>query len=137
MLGDHLSLRDPTIRGDPIALHDSERRLNKGAREDDAASNIMDDSLIILHKKFHFLNDVVKEAPKRFDRAVLPPTKYLIIYETRLRFPPSGELIEISVMCGVSLSQFLHKAMSVTMGLIALFRDRGAILTPKYLFCMG
>ncbi|KAH0463186.1 hypothetical protein IEQ34_007768 [Dendrobium chrysotoxum] len=58
---------------------------------DDEASTITGDSLIVLHKKFHILNDVVTMVLKRSDRAGLPP-----------------------LGCGVSLSQFLYKAMSVT-----------------------
>ncbi|KAH0460763.1 hypothetical protein IEQ34_008338 [Dendrobium chrysotoxum] len=108
MSGDHLPSRDPGVKGDPIAPHDGEQRPNKGAREDDASSTIMGDSLIVLHKKFHFLNDVVRAVPKGFDRTNLPPLGYLTIYETNLRvglcFPPLVELIEISVWCGISLS---------------------------------
>ncbi|KAH0463220.1 hypothetical protein IEQ34_007802 [Dendrobium chrysotoxum] len=79
--------------------------------------------------------------PKRSDRAGLHPPRYITVCETSLRaglrFPPPAELIEILKKCEVSLSQFLHRAMSVTVGLIALFRDRGAILTPEYLSRMG
>ncbi|KAH0466063.1 hypothetical protein IEQ34_006166 [Dendrobium chrysotoxum] len=135
MSGNHLPSRNPTIRGDPVAPLEGERRLNKGPRADDAASTITDDSLIVLHKKFHFLNDMVKAIPKRSDRAGLPPPGYLTICETSLRaglhFPPPAELIEISVWFGMGL------AMLVMMGLIALFRDQGAILTPEHLSRMG
>ncbi|KAH0450255.1 hypothetical protein IEQ34_020947 [Dendrobium chrysotoxum] len=75
------------------------------------------------------------------NRACLPPPGYLTISESSLRvglrFPPPLELIDISVRCGVSLAQFSHRAMLVTMGLIAFFRDRGAILTPEYVLRMG
>ncbi|KAL0904668.1 hypothetical protein M5K25_026798 [Dendrobium thyrsiflorum] len=81
------------------------------------------------------------QVPKRLDRACLPPPGYLTISESSLRaglrFPPPLELIDISARCGVSLAQFSHIAMSVTMGLIAFFRDRGAFLTPEYLLRMG
>ncbi|KAH0456111.1 hypothetical protein IEQ34_014018 [Dendrobium chrysotoxum] len=134
MSSGHLPLHDPVIRGDPIALNDSERRAKNGARVDDAASTITGDSLIFLHMKFHFSNDVVTMVPKRSDRAGLPPPKYQTICKTGLRiglrFPPSVELVEILVRCGVCLSQFLYKAISVIVGLIALFRDQVAILTP-------
>ncbi|KAH0463310.1 hypothetical protein IEQ34_007892 [Dendrobium chrysotoxum] len=102
---------------------------------------ITGDSLTILHKYFFIPNDVVTTVPKRFDRAGLPPPGYIIICDTNLRvgllFSPPAELIEILKKCEVSLSQFLHRAMSVTVGLIVLFRDRGAILTPEYLSRMG
>ncbi|KAH0450071.1 hypothetical protein IEQ34_020763 [Dendrobium chrysotoxum] len=113
----------------------------QGGRVDDAASTITGDSLIILHKKLFIPNDVVTTFPKRSDRAGLPPPGYITVCESSLRaglrFPPHAELIEISKKCKVSLSQFSHKAISVTVGLIVLFRDRGAILTPEYLSRMG
>ncbi|KAH0464475.1 hypothetical protein IEQ34_007261 [Dendrobium chrysotoxum] len=37
----------------------------------------------------------------------------------------------------VSISQFSHKAMLLTVGLIAFFRDRGAVLTPECLSQIG
>ncbi|KAH0450625.1 hypothetical protein IEQ34_021317 [Dendrobium chrysotoxum] len=67
---------------------------------------------MILHKNFHIPNDVVTTIPKRSDRAGLPPLGYLTVSETSL-------------------------VMSVTVGLIALLRDRGAMLTPEYLSRMG
>ncbi|KAH0453711.1 hypothetical protein IEQ34_018035 [Dendrobium chrysotoxum] len=96
---------------------------------------------MLLHKNFYISNDVVTTVPKRSDRASLPPPGYLIINETSLRaglhFPRPAELVEILRRCGVCLSQFSYRAMSVTMGLIALFRDRGAVLTPEHLSRMG
>ncbi|KAH0455926.1 hypothetical protein IEQ34_015958 [Dendrobium chrysotoxum] len=136
MSGDHLPLSDPMVRRNPAALPDGERRPNKGARVDDAASTITGDSLIILHKNFHILNDVVMTVLKKSDRAGLPPLGYLTVYETSLRaglcFSPPVELVEILKRCRVSLS-----AISVTVGLIALFRDQGAVLTPEHLSWMG
>ncbi|KAH0454918.1 hypothetical protein IEQ34_016842 [Dendrobium chrysotoxum] len=92
---------------------------------------------MLLHKNFHIPNDMVTTVPKRSDRASLPPPGYLTISETSLRaglrFPPSAELVEILRRCGVCLSQFSYRAMSVIVGLIALFRDRGAVLTPEHL----
>ncbi|KAH0471022.1 hypothetical protein IEQ34_000745 [Dendrobium chrysotoxum] len=137
MSGDQLPLRGPVVRGDPIARPDGERRPNKGARADDTTSTITGDSLIVLHKKFHFPNDVVMAVPKRSDQVGLPPPGYLTVYETRLHFPPPAELIEILVRCGMTLSHFSYKVLSVMMGLIALFRDREAILTPEHLSRMG
>ncbi|KAH0451577.1 hypothetical protein IEQ34_018876 [Dendrobium chrysotoxum] len=87
---------------------------------------------MLLHKNFHIPNDVVTTVPKRSDRASLPHPGYLTVSETSLRtglrFPPSAELVEILRRCGVCLSQFSYRAMSVIVGLIALFRDRGAVI---------
>ncbi|KAH0450607.1 hypothetical protein IEQ34_021299 [Dendrobium chrysotoxum] len=141
MLGNHLPSSDPTVRRDLTVLYDGKRKPNKGARVDDVASTITSDSLTILHKKIFIPNDVVTMVPKRSDRAGLSPPRYITVYEISLRarlcFPPPAKLIEISKKCEVSLSQILHRAMSVTVGLIVLFRDRGAILTPEYLSLMG
>ncbi|KAH0464743.1 hypothetical protein IEQ34_004846 [Dendrobium chrysotoxum] len=64
----------------------------------------------------------------RTDRACFPPSGYVTVYEfslrAGLRFPPSYELIDILTICGVCLSQFSYRAMSIVMGLIVLFRDR-------------
>ncbi|KAH0470374.1 hypothetical protein IEQ34_000097 [Dendrobium chrysotoxum] len=132
MSSDHLPSSDLAVERKPIAPPDAEWRPNKGARVDDAASMIMGDSLIILYKKFFIPNNVVTTVLKRYDRAGLPLPKYLTICVTSLRagfyFPPPAELIEISKICGVSLS-----VMSVMVGLTALFRDRRAVLTPKHL----
>ncbi|KAL0905625.1 hypothetical protein M5K25_024060 [Dendrobium thyrsiflorum] len=125
----------------PAAQNDGERGSSKGVKSDEVASTVTGDSLIIFYKKFHFPNDLMVKVPKRSDRVCLPPPGYLTISESSLRaglrFPPPLELINISTMCGVSLSQFSHRAMSVMMGLIAFFRDRGAVLTPEYLLRMG
>ncbi|KAH0454924.1 hypothetical protein IEQ34_016848 [Dendrobium chrysotoxum] len=111
---------------DLIAPKNIERRANNGAKVDDAASTITGDSLIVLHKKFHIPNDVVTMVPKRFDRASLPPPGYLIVCETNLRtglhFSPPAELIGISKGCGVSLFQFLYRAIS--MSLQTIIQDR-------------
>ncbi|KAH0448312.1 hypothetical protein IEQ34_022112 [Dendrobium chrysotoxum] len=84
---------------------------------------------------------MVTIVPKRSDRDSLPPPGYLTFSEINLRaglrFPPPAELIKILRRYGVNLSQFSFRAMSVTMGLIALFRNRGATLTPKHLSRMG
>ncbi|KAH0456092.1 hypothetical protein IEQ34_013999 [Dendrobium chrysotoxum] len=137
MSGDRLPSRDPAIRGDPIAPYDYEWGPNKEKRVDETASTVKSDLLILFRKNFHFLNDVVTIIPKRSDSASLPPPGYLTISKTNLQaglhFPPPAELIEILSWCGVNLSQFSFRAMSVTVGLIALFRDRGATLTPEYL----
>ncbi|KAH0451361.1 hypothetical protein IEQ34_018660 [Dendrobium chrysotoxum] len=96
---------------------------------------------MLLHKNFHIPNDVVTMVSKRSDRASLPPPGYLTVSEASLRaglrFPPSAELVEILRRCGVCFTQFSYRAMSVKVGLIALFRDRGAVLTPEHLSRMG
>ncbi|KAH0458856.1 hypothetical protein IEQ34_011670 [Dendrobium chrysotoxum] len=137
MSGDHLPSKNLTIRGDPIAPYDCEWGPNKEARVNETASTVTSDFLILFRKNFYFSNDVVMIVPKRSDRASLPPPGYLTISETNLRaglrFPPPAELIEILRWSGVNLSQFSFRAMSVTVGFIALFRDRGATLTPKHI----
>ncbi|KAH0453042.1 hypothetical protein IEQ34_017366 [Dendrobium chrysotoxum] len=141
MSSDRLPSKNPAIRGDPIAPYDYEWGPNKEARVNEIASTVTSDFLILFRKNFHFPNDMVMIIPKRCDRASLPPPGYLTISETNLRaglrFPPSAELIEILRRSGVNLSQFSFRAMSVIVGLIALFRDRGATLTPEHLSRMG
>ncbi|KAH0469985.1 hypothetical protein IEQ34_001543 [Dendrobium chrysotoxum] len=41
------------------------------------------------------------------------------------------------MLCGVCLSQFSYRAMSIVMGLIVLFRDRGVVLSSECLSRMG
>ncbi|KAH0457801.1 hypothetical protein IEQ34_013116 [Dendrobium chrysotoxum] len=69
------------------------------------------------------------KVPARSDRACFSPPGYVMVYEFNLRaglrFPPSSELIDILTICGVCLSQFFYRAMSIMMGMIVLFRDRG------------
>ncbi|KAH0468525.1 hypothetical protein IEQ34_003558 [Dendrobium chrysotoxum] len=141
MSGDRLPSKNIVIREDPIAPYDCECGPNKEARVNETASTITSDFLILFRKNFYFPNDVVTIIPKRSDRASLPPPGYLTVSETHLRvglrFPSPAELIEILWQCGVNLSQFSFRAMSVTVGLIALFRDRGATLTPEHLSRMG
>ncbi|KAH0434776.1 hypothetical protein IEQ34_026771 [Dendrobium chrysotoxum] len=81
------------------------------------------------------------KVPARTDRACFPPPGYMTVYEfslrAGLRFPPSSELIDILTICGVCLSQFSYRAMSIVMGLIVLFRDRGVVLFSECLSRMG
>ncbi|KAH0457698.1 hypothetical protein IEQ34_013013 [Dendrobium chrysotoxum] len=141
MSGDPVPSSDPAVRRKSVALPDGERRSTKGAKVDDVASTITGDLLMLLHKNFHIPNDVVTTVPKRSDRASLPPPGYLTVSEASLRaglrFPPSAELVKILRRCRVCFSQLSYRAMSVTVGLIALFRDRGAVLTPEHLSRMG
>ncbi|KAH0458623.1 hypothetical protein IEQ34_011437 [Dendrobium chrysotoxum] len=141
MSGDHLPSSDPAVGRKSATLPNGERRSTKVAKVDDVASSITGDLLMILHNNFHFPNDVVMMVLKRSDRASLPPPGYLTVSETSLRaglrLPPPAELVEILKRCGVCLSQFSYRAMSVTVGLITLFRDRGTVLTPEHLSRMG
>ncbi|KAH0455126.1 hypothetical protein IEQ34_017050 [Dendrobium chrysotoxum] len=81
------------------------------------------------------------KVPARTDRACFPPPGYVTVYEfslrAGLRFPPSSELIDILTICGVCLSQFSYRAVSIVMGLIVLFRDRGVVLSSECLSRMG
>ncbi|KAH0455952.1 hypothetical protein IEQ34_015984 [Dendrobium chrysotoxum] len=141
MSSDPIPSSDPAVGRKSAALPDGERRSTKGAKVDDVASTITGGLLMLLHKNFQIPNDVVTTVPKRSDRASLPPPGYLTVNETSLRaglrFPPPAEVVEILRRCGVCLSQFSYRAMSVTVGLIALFRDRGAVLTPEHISRMG
>ncbi|KAH0465343.1 hypothetical protein IEQ34_005448 [Dendrobium chrysotoxum] len=125
MMGNHHPSIDSITKGDSrhAAQNNGERGFRKGAKSDDVVSTVTSDSLIILHQKFYFPNDLVAKVPKSL--------------RAGLWFPPPLELIDISARCGVSLAQFLHRAILVTMGLIAFFRDRGAVLTSEYLLRMG
>ncbi|KAH0453314.1 hypothetical protein IEQ34_017638 [Dendrobium chrysotoxum] len=138
MMGDHHPSRDPMTKRDsrPATQNDGERGSNKGAKSGDVASTVNGDSLIVFYKKKNFPNNLMAKVPKKSDQTCLPPPRYLTISESSLRaglrFPPPLELIYISAMCGVSLAQFLHRAMSVMTGLIIFFKGREAILTLKY-----
>ncbi|KAH0465814.1 hypothetical protein IEQ34_005917 [Dendrobium chrysotoxum] len=81
------------------------------------------------------------KVPARSDRACSPPPGYVTVYvfslRAGLRFPPASELIDILTICGVYLSQFFYRVMSIVMGLIVLFRDRGVVLSSECLSRMG
>ncbi|KAH0452205.1 hypothetical protein IEQ34_019504 [Dendrobium chrysotoxum] len=65
-----------------------------------------------LGKKIHFPNDLVMKVQARTDRTHFPPLGYVMVYESNL-------------------------VMSIVMGLIVLFRDRGVILFEECLSRMG
>ncbi|KAH0454123.1 hypothetical protein IEQ34_016047 [Dendrobium chrysotoxum] len=96
------------------SAHDGDRR-----RSDDVASIITSDSLAAIRKKFHVPNDVLIIAPRRTNRAHAPPQRFVAVYEmtlcTGLRFPPAPE------------------AITIVVGLIVFFRERGVTLTIEYL----
>ncbi|KAH0465958.1 hypothetical protein IEQ34_006061 [Dendrobium chrysotoxum] len=108
---------------------------------DDVISTVTSDALLAFRKKIYFPNDMVVKVPARSDRAYSPPPGFVTVYEfslrAGLRFPPSPELSDILTICGVSLAQLSYIAMLIIMGLIVLFRDRGAVLSPNYLSRMG
>ncbi|PKU63510.1 hypothetical protein MA16_Dca022428 [Dendrobium catenatum] len=141
MSGDRPPPRDPAIRGDPVTPYDGERRQNREARVDETMSTVTNDFLFLFRKNYHFPNDDETMVPRRSDRANLPPPGYVTVSEAHLRagirFPPPTELIEVLQRCDVNLSQLLFRAMSVAVGLIALFWDRGATMTLKHLSRMG
>ncbi|KAH0458180.1 hypothetical protein IEQ34_013495 [Dendrobium chrysotoxum] len=124
-----------------ISSEDRPAQRPKTPKADDVISTVTEDSFISFRKKFHFPNDLVMKVPARTDRACFPPPGYVTMYEfslrAGLRFPPSSELIDILTLCGVCLSQFSYRAMSIVMGLIVLFRDRGVVLSSECLSRMG
>ncbi|KAH0452878.1 hypothetical protein IEQ34_017202 [Dendrobium chrysotoxum] len=108
---------------------------------DDVISTVTGDALLAFRKKFYFSNDMVVKVPARSDRACSPPPGFVTVYEfslrAGLRFPPSPELSDILTICVVSLAQLSYRAISIIMGLIVLFRERGAVLSPDCLSRMG
>ncbi|KAH0452024.1 hypothetical protein IEQ34_019323 [Dendrobium chrysotoxum] len=127
-MGDLASSKVPS-EDRPAQRSEVPKRAQKAPKADDVISTVTEDSFISFRKKFHFPNDLVMKVPARTDRACFPPPGYVTVYEfslrAGLRFPPSSELIDILTLCGVCLSQFSYRAMSIVMGLIVLFRDRG------------
>ncbi|KAH0457777.1 hypothetical protein IEQ34_013092 [Dendrobium chrysotoxum] len=129
------------IEDRPAQRSEVPKRAQKAPKADDVISTVTEDSFISFRKKFHFPNDLVMKVPARTDRACFPPPGYVTVYEfslrAGLRFPPSSELIDILTLSGVCLSQFSYRAMSIVMGLIVLFRDRGVVLSSECLSRMG
>ncbi|KAH0460181.1 hypothetical protein IEQ34_010844 [Dendrobium chrysotoxum] len=139
-MGDLASSKVPS-EDRPAQRSEVPKRAQKAPKADDVISTVTEDSFISFRKKFHFPNDLVIKVPARTDRACFPPPGYVTVYEfslrVGLRFPPSSELIDILTLCGVCLSQFSYRAMSIVMGLIVLFRDRGVVLSSECLSRMG
>ncbi|KAH0454665.1 hypothetical protein IEQ34_016589 [Dendrobium chrysotoxum] len=139
-MGDPASSKIP-LEDRPAQRSEVSKRTQKAPKADDVISTVTEDYFISFRKKFHFLNDLVMKVPARTDRACFPPPGYVTVYEfslrAGLRFPPSSELIDILTICGVCLSQFSYRAMSIVMGLIVLFRDRGVVLSSECLSRMG
>ncbi|KAH0460005.1 hypothetical protein IEQ34_010668 [Dendrobium chrysotoxum] len=139
-MGDPASSKIPS-EDRPAQRSEVPKRTQKASKADDVISTVTEDSFISFRKKFHFPNDLVMKVPARTDRACFPPPGYVTMYEfslrAGLRFPPSSELIDILTICGVCLSQFSYRAMSIVMGLIVLFRDRGVVLSSECLSRMG
>ncbi|KAH0449855.1 hypothetical protein IEQ34_020547 [Dendrobium chrysotoxum] len=139
-MGDHVSSKIPS-EDRPAQRSEVSKRTQKAPKADDVISTVTEDSFISFRKKFDFPNDLVMKVPARTDRACFPPPGYVTVYEfslrAGLRFPPSSELIDILTICGICLSQFSYRAMSIVMGLIVLFRDRGVVLSSECLSRMG
>ncbi|KAH0448818.1 hypothetical protein IEQ34_022618 [Dendrobium chrysotoxum] len=139
-MGDLASSKVPS-EDRPAQRSEVPKRAQKAPKADDVISTVTEDSFISFRKKFHFPNDLVMKVPARTDRACFPPPGYVTVYEfslrAGLRFPPSSELIDILTLCGVCLSQFSYRVMSIVMGLIMLFRDRGVVLSSECLSRMG
>ncbi|KAH0460133.1 hypothetical protein IEQ34_010796 [Dendrobium chrysotoxum] len=139
-MGDHASSKIPS-EDRPAQRSEVPKRTQKAPKADDVISTVTEDSFISFRKNFHFPNDLVMKVPARTDRACFPPPGYVMVYEfslrAGLRFPPTFELIDILTICGVCLSQFSYRAMSIVMGLIVLFRDRGVVLSSECLSRMG
>ncbi|KAH0451470.1 hypothetical protein IEQ34_018769 [Dendrobium chrysotoxum] len=132
-VGDPTSSKIPS-EDRPTQRSEVPKRTQKAPKADDVISTVTEDSFISFRKKFHFPNDLVMKVPARTDRACFPP---LDILRAGLRFPPSSEPIDILTLCGVCLSQFSYRAMSIVMGLIVLFRDRRVVLSSECLSRMG
>ncbi|KAH0470760.1 hypothetical protein IEQ34_000483 [Dendrobium chrysotoxum] len=139
-MGDPASSKNPS-EDRPAQRPEVLKRIQKAPKADDVISTITEDSFISFRKKIHFSNYLVMKVPARSDRACFSPPGYVTVYEfslrAGLRFPPSFELIDILTICGVCLSQFSYRVMSIVMGLIVLFRDRGVVLSSECLSRMG
>ncbi|KAH0470602.1 hypothetical protein IEQ34_000325 [Dendrobium chrysotoxum] len=100
-IGDHTSTKIFLAKGDrPAAQYKGLKKPHKVAKEE-----------------ISLPNDLVMKVPKKSNRACCPPTEFLTVYEfslqAGLRFPPPPELIDISATCGVNLSQFFCRVMSI------------------------
>ncbi|KAH0467452.1 hypothetical protein IEQ34_004690 [Dendrobium chrysotoxum] len=141
-MGDPTSTKNLSTKGDRfVARSEGIKKTYKATKIDDVVSTVTGDVLLAFRKKYYFPNDMVVKVPARSDRACSPPLEFVTVYEfslrAGLRFPPSPELSDILMIYGVSLAQLSYRAMSIIMGLILLFRDRGAVLSPDCLARMG
>ncbi|KAH0459337.1 hypothetical protein IEQ34_012151 [Dendrobium chrysotoxum] len=121
-MGDPISSKN-SLEDRPVQRSEVSMRIQKAPKADDVISTITEDSFISFRKKFHFSNNLVMKVPARSDPG--------------LRFSPSSELIDILTICWVCLSQFSYRVMSIVMGMIVLFRDRGVVLSSECLSRMG
>ncbi|KAH0450326.1 hypothetical protein IEQ34_021018 [Dendrobium chrysotoxum] len=141
-MGDPTSTKNLSTKGDHfVARREGVKKTYKATKMADVVSTVTGDALLAFRKNYYFPNDMVVKVPERSDRACSPPLGFVTVYEfslrAGLRFPPSPELSNILMICGVSLAQLSYRAMSIIMGLIVLFRDRGAVLSPDCLARMG
>ncbi|KAH0436093.1 hypothetical protein IEQ34_026474 [Dendrobium chrysotoxum] len=111
------------MKQDKMLKDGDRRRLYRAI--DDVVSMITYDGLAVICKKFYILNEVLIISPKRSDRVHAPPLGFIVVYEMTLcaglRFPPAPELLEIFKACGISLPQFLCRAITIMVGLIVFF----------------
>ncbi|KAH0468052.1 hypothetical protein IEQ34_003085 [Dendrobium chrysotoxum] len=141
-MGDATSTKNPSTKCDRfVARREGVKKTYKAIKMDDVVSTITCDALLAFRKKFYFSNDMVVKVPTRSDRACSPPPRFVTVYEfslqAGLRFPPSPELSDILTIYEVSLAQLSYRAMLIIMGLIVLFRDHGAVLSPDCLCRIG
>ncbi|KAH0458706.1 hypothetical protein IEQ34_011520 [Dendrobium chrysotoxum] len=141
-MGDPTSTKNLSTKDDHfVARREGVKKTYKATKTDDVVSTVTGDAWLAFRKKYYFPNDMVVKVPARSDRACSPPLGFVTVYEfslrASLRFPPSPELSNILMIYGVSLAQLSYRAMSIIMGLIVLFRDRGAVLSPDCLARMG
>ncbi|KAH0466926.1 hypothetical protein IEQ34_004164 [Dendrobium chrysotoxum] len=121
-MGDLTSTKNPSTKGDRfVARCEGVKKTYKATKMDDVVFTFTGDALLAFRKKFYFSNDMVVKVPTRSDRACSPPPRFVTVYEFSLRFPPSPELNDILMICGVSLAQLSYRAMPIIMGLIVLF----------------
>ncbi|KAH0459373.1 hypothetical protein IEQ34_012187 [Dendrobium chrysotoxum] len=129
-MGDPASSKIPS-EDRPAQRFEVPKRTQKAPKVDDVISTVTEDSFISFRKKFYFPNDLVMRVPARTDRACFPPPGYVTVYE-------------FSLQAGLRFCSFLRTdrhsddlAISIVMGLIVRFRDRGVVLSSECLSRMG
>ncbi|KAH0455801.1 hypothetical protein IEQ34_015833 [Dendrobium chrysotoxum] len=77
-MGDHTSTKIPLAKENrPVVQSEGPKKAKKVAKDNDVASTITSDSLIIFRKKFHFPNDLVIKVTEKYDRACSPLLEFL------------------------------------------------------------
>ncbi|KAH0451417.1 hypothetical protein IEQ34_018716 [Dendrobium chrysotoxum] len=118
-MGDPVSSKNPS-KDHPAQRSEVSKRIQKAPKADDVISTITEDSFISCLLPSPGICDGVR-----------------VSLRAGLQFPPASELIDILIICGVCLSQFSYRVMSIVMGLIVLFRDNGVVLSSECLSQMG